>query len=77
MIGPILCIYFMTRHVQPKFPAEGAAVSYGRDHAWRELRAGRTLDDVLKDLPDGVQVTMVRKGNQNVVPAGDIGLGVR
>ena len=38
VIGPILCIYFMTRQVQPKFPAQGAAVSHGRDHAGRQLR---------------------------------------
>ena len=70
VIGPILCIYFMTRRVQPKFPAEGPAVSHGRDHARRELR-GTDIRRSLKDLPDGVQVTMVRKGGQNVVPATD------
>ena len=47
------------------------------DSTWARSRsaascAGRTLDDVVKDLPDGVQVTMVRKGDQNVVPDGDI-----
>ena len=31
VIGPILCIYFMTRRVQPTFPAQGAALPYGRD----------------------------------------------
>ena len=35
VIGPILCIYFMTRTVKPKFPAKAAAVSYGRDHPRR------------------------------------------
>ena len=34
--------------------------------------AGRTLDELSKDLPDGVQVTMVRKGDQNVVPSADL-----
>ena len=29
VIGPILCIYFMTRQVQPKFPAEGGAIPHG------------------------------------------------
>ena len=38
VIGPILCIYFMTRRVKPKFPAEGATFPHGRDHARRELR---------------------------------------
>ena len=31
VIGPILCIYFMTRMVKPKFPAKGAAVPDGRN----------------------------------------------
>jgi putative transport protein len=35
---------------------------------------GRTLDDLIADLPDGVQVTMVRKGDQNIVPAADLTL---
>ena len=33
VIGPILCIYFMTRKVKPSLPAEGATLSHGRDHA--------------------------------------------
>ena len=38
VIGPILCIYFMTRQVQAEIPAEGAALPHGRDHAGRQLR---------------------------------------
>jgi putative transport protein len=34
--------------------------------------AGRTLDEVTNELPESVQVTMVRKGDQNVVPASDM-----
>jgi putative transport protein len=34
--------------------------------------AGRTLDDVSKDLPSGIQVTMVRKNGQNIVPSADL-----
>jgi putative transport protein len=34
--------------------------------------AGRTLEDISKDLPSGVQVTMVRQGHQNVVPLSDM-----
>ena len=34
--------------------------------------AGRRLDDIISELPDGVQVTMVRKAHQNVVPAADL-----
>ena len=29
VIGPILCIYFMTRHVQPKFPAKAQRFHMG------------------------------------------------
>ena len=70
VIGPILCIYFMTRHVQPQFPPKTqkfhmAEVTLG-DHY-----VGRTLDDVAKDLPHDVQVTMVRKQHQNIVPSAE------
>jgi putative transport protein len=74
VIGPILCIYFMTRHVQPKFPAKAQRFHMG-EITLADALAGRTLDDLVKDLPAGVQVTMVRKGDQNVVPVGDIVLG--
>ena len=67
VIGPILCIYFMTRAVQPKFPPKVqrfhmAEITLGDDFA------GRTLDELGADLPGGVQVTMVRKSGQNIVP---------
>src|SRR6187401_1830274 len=71
VIGPILCIYFMTRSVQPKFPPKAQQFHMGEITLGAAV-AGRTLDDVSKDLPDGVQVTMVRKGDQNVVPSGDL-----
>ena len=73
VIGPILCIYFMTRQVQPKFPAKAQRFHMG-EITLNENSAGQTLDDVLKDMPAGVQVTMVRKGQQNVVPDGLIAL---
>jgi putative transport protein len=71
VIGPILCIYFMTRHIEPKFPPKAqrfhmAEVTLG------DSCAGRTLDDLSKDLPSGVQTTMVRKGHQNIIPSADI-----
>src|SRR3954463_10732304 len=65
VIGPILCIYFMTRSVQPKFPPKAQQFHMGEITLGAAV-AGRTLDDVNKDLPEGVQVTMVRKGDQNV-----------
>ena len=73
VIGPILCIYFMTRHVQPKFPAKAQRFHMG-EMTLGDNCAGRTLDDIAKDLPRGVQVTMVRKGGQNIVPSGDLTL---
>jgi putative transport protein len=71
VIGPILCIYFMTRHVQPKFPPKAQRFHMG-EVTLGENSAGRTLEDLTRDLPEGVQVTMVRKGHQNVVPSPDI-----
>ncbi len=73
VIGPILCIYFMTRHVQPKFPPKAAQFHMG-EVTLGESFTGQTLNDVLAGLPAGVQVTMVRKGDQNVVPDGMIAL---
>jgi putative transport protein len=71
VIGPILCIYFMTQRVRPKFPPKVqrfhmAEITLG------DNCAGRTLEDLAKDLGGDVQVTMVRKAHQNVVPAGDL-----
>src|SRR4249920_2556056 len=71
VIGPILCIYFMTRQVQPKFPPKAQQFHMG-EVTLGDSYAGRTLDQLVKDLPSGVQVTMFRKGGQNVVPTADI-----
>ena len=69
VIGPILCIYFMTRRVQPKFPPKAQQFHMG-EITLGDAAAGRTLDESRKDLPDGVQVTMVRKGAPERRPAG-------
>src|SRR5690242_9529185 len=71
VIGPILCIYFMTQLVKPKFPPKAqrfhmGEVTLGSSHA------GERLDEVATELPDGVQITMVRKGHQNIIPSADI-----
>src|SRR5262249_28776968 len=71
VIGPILCIYFLTRRVQPKFPPKTQRFHMGEVTLGNDC-AGRTLDDVSKDLPSGVQVTMVRKDHQNIVPSAEI-----
>jgi putative transport protein len=71
VIGPILCIYFMTRLVKPKFPIKAQRFHMGEISIGTSF-AGRTLDDLSKEVLSDVQVTMVRKAGQNIVPAGDI-----
>jgi putative transport protein len=71
VIGPILCIYFMTRQVQPKFPPKAQRFHMG-EVTLGDNYAGRTLEDLARDLPSGVQVTMLRKGHQNIVPSTDV-----
>ncbi len=73
VIGPILCIYFMTRTVQPKFPPKEpqlhmAEITLGPDCS------GSTLDDLRQRIPSGVQIEMVRKGGRNFLPAADLSL---
>jgi putative transport protein len=71
VIGPILCIYFMTRQVQPKFPPKQQRFHMG-EITLSSTFAGRTVEDLEKDLPYGVQITMVRKGQQNIIPSPDL-----
>lgn len=70
VIGPILCIYFMTRMVKPKFPAKAQRFHMGEITIGAGF-AGRTLDELRQEVLSAVQVTMVRKGGQNIVPVGD------
>lgn len=70
VIGPILCIYFMTRLVKPSFPPKAQRFHMG-EIALGGTFSGQRLEEVAKDLPVGVQVTMVRKGGQNIVPTAD------
>ena len=71
VIGPILCIYFMTRRVEPKFPPKTQRFHMG-EITLGGNSAGRTLDDIREELPGGVQITTVRKGGQNLVPSHDL-----
>jgi putative transport protein len=71
VIGPILCIYFMTRAVQPKFPPKAQRFHMG-EVTLGDNYTGRRLEEIEKELSSGVQVTMVRKGHQNIVPAADL-----
>lgn len=70
VIGPILCIYFMTRIVKPKFPAKAQRFHMG-EISVGERHAGKRLDELTTEALGGVQVTMVRKGGRNFVPAAD------
>ena len=40
VIGPILCIYFMTRMVKPKFPAKAERFTRARSRSAKALPAG-------------------------------------
>src|SRR6478609_7477652 len=53
VIGPILCIYFMTRQIEPKFPPK-AQRFHMAEVTLADNCAGRTLGDLSKDLPGGV-----------------------
>ncbi len=70
VIGPILCIYFMTRLVKPKFPTKSLRFHMG-EISVGERFAGHRLGDLLAKAPRGLQVTMVRKGGHNIVPTDD------
>ena len=71
VIGPILCIYFMTRRVQPKFPPKVQRF-HMREVTLGSTRAGQRFDELSKILPASAQVTLVRQGGKNVVPSGDL-----
>jgi putative transport protein len=70
VIGPILCIYFMTQLVKPKFPAKAQRFHMG-EVSIGSAASGRKLEELMKDMPSDVQVTMVRTGDRNFVPTPD------
>ncbi len=69
VIGPILCIYFLTRRVRPTFPPSAPSFHMGEVTLGPTV-AGRTLDELLADLPEGARVTMVRRNHENFLPSG-------
>jgi putative transport protein len=71
VIGPILCMYFLTRMVGPKFSPKSQRFHMG-EVALGESWAGGTLRDLGKELPAGVQVTVVRTAGQNRLPSDDL-----
>src|SRR2546430_7578350 len=68
VLGPILCIYFMTRVVKPKFPAKAQRFHMG-EISIGESYAGKRLDELTTGALSGVQETMVRKVGRIFVPA--------
>ena len=70
VLGPILCIYFMTQIVRPKFPAKAQRFHMGEISIGPSF-AGKKLDKLTTDILGNVQVTMVRKGGRNIVPTPD------
>src|SRR6476619_6604524 len=74
VIGPILCIYSMTRAVQPKFPQKAPRFHMG-EITLAASSGVRTVAELTKELPAGVKMTMVRKNSQNMVPSDEVTLG--
>jgi putative transport protein len=70
VIGPILCIYFMARLVKPKFPPKSQRFHMGEISIGQNF-AGQRLGDLSADTLAGLQITMVRKSDRNIVPAPD------
>jgi putative transport protein len=75
VIGPILCIYFMTQLAKPKFPAKVQRFHMG-EVILGAAYAGRSLEELIGDLPAGVQVSVVRKESRNLVPSPELVLAV-
>jgi putative transport protein len=71
VIGPILCIYFLARMVKPKFPPKSQRFHMG-EISLGDNCSKRSLSDLIRELPAGVQVTMVRTKGQNLVPSDDL-----
>jgi putative transport protein len=73
VIGPILCIYFMTQRVRPKFPPKVQRF-HMREVTLGDKFTGGNFEELSKSLPSGAQITLVRKGGQNFAPEGDLSL---
>jgi putative transport protein len=72
VIGPILCFYFLTRRVKPVFPAKPAQFHMGEVTIERLPAGIATLGDLIRSLPDGVQVSGVRHEHRNLLPDADM-----
>src|SRR4029077_10777720 len=75
VIGPILCIYFMTRHVKPSFPPKTQNFHMTELTLGPAFR-GNTIEELNEQLPPGTQVTMVRRLHENIVPAAGLAIAI-
>ncbi|MHC1727246.1 MAG: aspartate:alanine exchanger family transporter [Syntrophobacteraceae bacterium] len=72
-IAPFLCMYFANLWLKPKTPAPtGTGLELREVRVRNRKLIGRSLSEVSAELPNGVQIFAVRKGDQNRVPAPDI-----
>jgi putative transport protein len=71
VIGPILCIFFMTRRLRPKFPPKTPTFHMAEVTLALEA-SGETIEGLSRRLPSGVQVALARKDSRNFLPSGDI-----
>jgi putative transport protein len=73
LIGPILCMYFANVWLKPKLAnAMGTGVELREIVVRNPQLIGRPLAELITALPAGVQIVVVREGNQNRAPAPDI-----
>jgi putative transport protein len=75
VIGPILCFYILTRMTKPVFPPVPARFHMAEITLERLPEAASRLGDLIKWLPDGVQVSGVRQDHRNLLPDPEIVLG--
>jgi putative transport protein len=76
VIGPILCFYFMTRAVKPKFPPAPTRFHMGEITIERLPAGVVTVGDVTRLLPAGVQISTVRQDHRNRLPEDSLTLGL-
>lgn len=67
VIGPILCIYFMSRRVKPTFPPKEQPFHIA-EVTLRDDFASCTLEDLMRALPDGVGIKLVRRDRHTHAP---------
>jgi putative transport protein len=66
VIGPILCFYFLSRVVRPRFPPKPAQFHMGEVTIQNLPEGGATVRDLVASLPADTQVTGVRQEHRNV-----------